>query len=252
MSHMTSADARVAVVTGAASGIGQAFAKQLAWDGFRIVIADPLSAEETEEHLRAAGSESLTVPCDVSSHEAVDGLKAAVDERFGRCDVLVANAGIYPVARFEKVTFEQWRQVMAVNLDSLFLLVRAFLPGMRAAGWGRIVCMATNGFHSGLSMLTPYVASKGGVIGFVRSLAGEIGGDGVTINALAPSLTRTRGTTEGPHGSLGWFERVAEAQAIKRTQTPEDLTGVLSFLASDASAFMTGQTLAVDGGAVRG
>ena len=242
----------MAVVTGAASGIGQAFARRLAEDGLRVAIADVEAAEETLELVTAAGTEGLTVTCDVSSGAQVEALAATVSERFGRCDVLVANAGIYPVARFEEVQFADWRRVMSVNLDSLFHLVRAFLPGMRAMGWGRIVCMATNGFYTGLPMLTPYVASKGGVIGFVRSLAGEIGGYGVTINALAPGLTRTAGTSGGPHDELGWFERVAETQAIKRTQTPSDLTGVLSFLASDGSAFMTGQTVAVDGGAVRG
>lgn len=243
---------KTAVVTGGARGIGQAFARRLAADGMRVAIADVEAAEETLGLVEAAGADGLTVTCDVSRAEDVEALASAVGERFGSCDVLVANAGIYPVAPFEEVDFSQWRRVMAVNLDSLFHLVRAFLPGMRAAGWGRIVCMATNGFHTGLPMLTPYVASKGGVIGFVRSLAGEIGSDGITINALAPSLTRTAGTLAGPHAGLGWFERVAATQAIPRTQTPEDLTGALAFLVSDAAGFITGQTLAVDGGGVRG
>jgi NAD(P)-dependent dehydrogenase (short-subunit alcohol dehydrogenase family) len=243
---------KTAVVTGGATGIGQAFARRLAADGMRVAIADVEAADETLGLVEAAGADGLTVTCDVSRAEDVEALASAVSERFGSCDVLVANAGIYPVAPFEEVDFSQWRRVMAVNLDSLFHLVRAFLPGMRAAGWGRIVCMATNGFHTGLPMLTPYVASKGGVIGFVRSLAGEIGSDGITINALAPSLTRTTGTLVGPHARLGWFERVAATQAIPRTQTPEDLTGALAFLVSDAAGFITGQTLAVDGGGVRG
>jgi NAD(P)-dependent dehydrogenase (short-subunit alcohol dehydrogenase family) len=240
------------VVTGGASGIGQAFARELARCGLRVVIADIEPADETVELIRRAGSDATGVICDVSEAEAVARLGDVVRDRFGHCDVLVANAGVYPIAPFEEVDFALWRRVMSINLDSLFHLVKAFLPGMRTTGWGRIICVATNGFHTGLPLLTPYVASKGGVIGFVRSLAGEVGADGVTINALAPSLTRTPGTTVGPHGKLRWFERVAEGQAIKRTQTPEDLTGALSFLASDASAFMTGQTLVVDGGAVRG
>ena len=252
MSHMATERAKAAVVTGAAGGIGQALARQLAQDGLRVAIADVRPADETLELIRAAGSEGMSVRCDVSSEAAVGALAVAVQERFGRCDVLVANAGIYPVAPFEEVDFALWRRIMSVNLDSLFHLVQAFLPGMRGAGWGRIVCMASNGFHTGLPLLTPYVASKGGVIGLVRSLAGEIGGDGVTINALAPSLTRTPGTSDGPHERLGWFERVADHQAIRRTQVPGDLIGVLSFLVSDAAAFMTGQTLVVDGGAVRG
>jgi NAD(P)-dependent dehydrogenase (short-subunit alcohol dehydrogenase family) len=243
---------RTAVVTGGAAGFGQAFAVRLAETGHDVALADIAPTDDTERLVRAHGADVMGMRCDVSSGDSVAAFGAAVRERFGGCDVLVANAGVYPIAPFEEVTFEQWRNIMAVNLDSLFHLTSTFLPGMRETGWGRIVCMASNGFHSGLPLLTPYVASKGGVIGFVRSLAGEIGGSGVTINALAPSLTRTQGTLTGRHEELGWFDHVAELQAIKRTQVPADLTGALAFLVSDEAAFMTGQTLVVDGGAVRG
>jgi NAD(P)-dependent dehydrogenase (short-subunit alcohol dehydrogenase family) len=246
-----SADGRVAVVTGAAAGIGQAIARRLARDGHRIAIADLAPADETERLVAGAGGESLAMVCDVSSGESVAAFADAVRDRFGGCDVLVANAGIYPLAAFADTSFEDWRRVMSVNLDSLFHLTHAFLPGMRAEGWGRIVALASNGFHTGLEMLVPYVASKGGVIGFVRSLAGEIGADGVTINAIAPTLTRTKGTTDGPHDELGWFGKVSALQAIKRTGTPDDIAGAVSFLASDDAAFITGQTLPVDGGLVR-
>jgi NAD(P)-dependent dehydrogenase (short-subunit alcohol dehydrogenase family) len=242
---------RVVVVTGAAAGIGQALAGRLAEDGMRIAIADLEPAEETVAKVEAAGSEAFAARCDISDGDSVDSFAAAVRERFGGCDVLVCNAGIYPLARFEDWTWEQWRATMSVNVDSLFHLTKAFLPAMREAGWGRIVAAASNGFYSGLPGLTPYVASKGAVVGFVRSLAGEIGGDGVTINAYAPSLTRTRGTTvTGPHEELGLFEKVIEEQAIPRTQVPEDVAGLVSFLASDAAGFITGQTIPVDGGAV--
>lgn len=165
--------------------------------------------------------------------------------------MLIANAGIYPVAAIAETTWDMWRRIMAVNLDSLFLLTQAFLPEMRRRGWGRIIATATNGFYTGLPDLTAYVASKGGVIGFVRSLACEVGQDGVTVNAVAPSLTRTAGTLAGPHRQMGLFEFTQSLQAIKRTQEPEDLAGAISFLASDDAAFITGQTLPVDGGLVR-
>jgi NAD(P)-dependent dehydrogenase (short-subunit alcohol dehydrogenase family) len=242
---------RTAVVTGAAGGIGQAFAVRLAQDGHNVGLADIQPTAETGDMVVAAGGEVLEHDCDVTSGDSVTAFATALEEKFGRCDVLVANAGIYPIAAFEEVSFEDWRRIMAVNLDSLFHLTKAFLPGMRERGWGRIVCMASNGFHTGIPLLTPYIASKGGVIGFVRSLAGEIGANGITINALAPSLTRTPGTTEGRQDELGWFDYVADLQAIHRTQTPADLTGALSFLVSDEASFITGQTIPVDGGAVR-
>jgi NAD(P)-dependent dehydrogenase (short-subunit alcohol dehydrogenase family) len=245
------AEGRVAVVTGAAAGIGQALAGRLASDGMRVAIADLEPAEETVAEVEAAGSEAFAARCDIADGASVGSFAAAVRERFGRVDVLVCNAGIYPIAEFDDWTWEQWRAVMSVNVDSLFHLTKAFLPPMREAGWGRIVIAASNGVYSGLPGLTPYVASKGAVVGFLRSLAGEIGGDGVTINAYAPSLTRTRGTTvTGPHEELGLFEKVVEEQAIPRTQVPEDVAGLVSFLASDAAGFITGQTIPVDGGAV--
>lgn len=241
----------MAVVTGGAASIGQALAVRLAGAGHRVAIADVSSASETERLIAEVGGESAGFICDVSSGKSVAALAEGVRERFGSCDVLVANAGIYPIAPFRETSWETWRRIMDVNLDSLFHLCQAFLPGMQEQGWGRIIATATNGFHTGLPGLTPYVASKGGVIGFVRSLAGEVGGDGVTVNAIAPSLTRTEGTTTGPHEELGLFELTQNLQAIHRTGTPADLAGAVAFLASEEAGFITGQTLPVDGGLVR-
>lgn len=243
--------ARVAVVTGGAASIGQAIAVRLAATGHLVAVADVADAGETEQLIADAGGEGVGFVCDVSSGESVADLAAAVTERLGRCDVLVANAGIYPIAPFRETTWETWRKIMAVNLDSLFHLTQTFLPDMQAQGWGRIIATATNGFHTGLPGLTPYVASKGGVIGFVRSLAGEVGSDGITVNAIAPTLTRTVGTSQGPHDELGMFEFTQNLQAIHRTGTPADLAGAVAFLASDDAGFITGQTLPVDGGLVR-
>jgi len=242
---------RVAVVTGAAASIGQALAIRLAADGHRVVVADIASADATVAEIVGAGGVALGVRCDISSPADVEALGATVERTYGRCDVLVANAGIYPVAPIAETSWEMWRQIMSVNLDSLFLLTQTFLPGMRERGWGRIVATATNGFYTGLPSLSAYVASKGGVIGFVRSIAGEVGQDGVTVNAIAPSLTRTAGTTTGPHEEMGLFEFTRTLQAIKRTQEPRDLAGAVSFLVSDDADFITGQTLPVDGGLVR-
>jgi NAD(P)-dependent dehydrogenase (short-subunit alcohol dehydrogenase family) len=244
-------EGRTAVVTGAAAGIGQAYAQRLAAEGAKVVVADIADPTETLSLIEAAGSEGLGVNCDVSSAEDVAALAAAAAERFGGVDILVHNAGIYPICEFKDMSFEQWRQVMSVNLDSMFHACHEFLPGMRERGWGRILCIASTTFHDGTPGMSHYVASKGGLIGFLRSLAAEIGEDGVTINALAPSLVRSKGTIEGPHEELGLFDFVAQGQAIKRTQEPSDLVGAASFLTSDDAAFITGQTLVVDGGWVR-
>jgi NAD(P)-dependent dehydrogenase (short-subunit alcohol dehydrogenase family) len=244
-------DGRVAVVTGAAAGIGQAFAVRLAQDGAKVVIGDIAPADETIGLVEEAGGEALAVDCDVASGESVAGLAAAAFDHFGRVDILVHNAGIYPVAMFTDMTFEDWRKVLSVNLDSMFHVCHEFLPGMRERGWGRVLCMASTTFHAGTPGMSHYVASKGGLIGLLRSLAAETGEDGVTINALAPSLVRSKGTMEGPHEEMGLFDMLAQAQAIKRTQVPADLVGALSFLASDDAAFITGQTLVVDGGWMR-
>jgi 3-oxoacyl-[acyl-carrier protein] reductase len=238
---------RVAVVTGGAAGIGQAFVERLARDGARVAIADVGDPAESLRLAEAAGGEAVAVPCDVSSEQDVAALGAAVAERFGPVEILVHNAGIYPLTDFAAMTFADWRRIMSVNLDSAFLLCHEFLPGMRERGWGRVVCMASTAFHAGMGGMVHYVASKGGVIGFTRSLAAEAGPDGVTVNAIAPSLVRTQTTTDDPRA----FDAVAASQAIKRTQLPDDVAGALSFLVSDDAAFVTGQTLVVDGGRVR-
>jgi NAD(P)-dependent dehydrogenase (short-subunit alcohol dehydrogenase family) len=245
------AEGRVAVVTGGASSIGAACAQRLARDGHRIAIADIAAADETETLIRAAGGECFTGRCDISSAESVATFAGEVLERYGRCDVLLACAGIYPVANLADTTWELWRRVMSTNVDSLYHLATAFVPGMVERGWGRVIAFSSTVFHTGTPQFAAYTTSKGAVIGFVRALATEVGDAGVTVNSIAPSLTRTAGTLAGPQAELGWFDGVRAAQAIKRTQEPEDLVGAVSFLASDDAAFITGQTLPVDGGLTR-
>jgi NAD(P)-dependent dehydrogenase (short-subunit alcohol dehydrogenase family) len=241
---------RLALVTGAAVGIGQAYAKRLAAGGAKVIIADVGSTDDTCQQIIDEGGEAISATCDVSSPESVAQL-AEQAEAAGGVDILVHNAGIYPMSTFGDITFAEWRRVMAVNLDSAFLLAQAFVPGMRERGWGRVICIASGMFHSGSPGALHYVASKGGIIGFVRALAAEVGADGVTVNAVAPGLIRSHGTTVGPHDELGIFDAVVAVQSIKRVGLPEDLTGAVSFLASDESSFMTGQTMLVDGGAAR-
>ena len=242
---------RVAAVTGGATGIGQAFAQRLAAEGAAVAVIDLEDAAETMAMLSNAEAEGAAFSGDVTSEDDVGRLSAEIAERFGRCDILVNNVGIYPNEPFEDVTFAKWRRVMAINLDSMFLTAKAFVPGMVDRGWGRIVNMASNTFGTPVTGYSHYIASKGGVIGFTRALASDLADRGITVNAIAPSLVRTHGTQVTNPRSDERFEAVSSMQAIKRTQMPEDLAGTLSFLASDDAAFVTGQTLYVDGGWVR-
>lgn len=241
---------RVAVVTGAAAGLGQAFAERLARDGADLVLADLDAAEETIAKVKAHGRRAAAVRCDVSDPKGVDALSETCRSAFGRCDILVNNAGIYFMASIEALSFADWRRLFAINVDSMFLVSKAFIPGMKAAGWGRIINMASNSVGLIAANMPHYVASKGAVIGLTRALATDLGPFGITVNAIAAGPTRTKGTMSSlpPDEFERVFGALREQQVIKRTAEPSDIVGTLSFLASDDSSFMTGQTLVVDGG----
>ena len=247
---------KIAIITGAAGGIGQAFAKRLAEDGVHIAIADLGDGAATVKMVEAAGRKAVAIKCDVSEPQSVTTMANEVKKHFGHADIVVNCAGIFPQRAFTDMTYDDWRKVMSINLDSAFLVASAFAPGMIERKWGRIVNMASSTFGLNVSGYAHYIASKGGIIGLTRALASELGPHGVTVNCIAPTLTRTPGAlTRGPRADdadmEASFARAASRQAIPRTQTPADLVGTVSFLTSDDAAFCTGQTMYVNGGLVR-
>src|SRR4051812_19480817 len=247
---------KIAVITGAANGIGAAFAKRLAEDGVHVAVIDLADGAATVKLVEAAGRKTIAIKCDVSKPDAVATMAAEVKSKLGDPDIVVNCAGIFPQKNFPELTFEDWRKVLSTNLDSTFLVTSAFAPGMIRKKWGRVVNMASSTLGSVVTGFAHYVASKGGIVGFTRAVATDLAPYGITVNAIAPGLTRSPGTlARAPRPGFATmdeeFESVAQMQAIKRVEVPDDLVGAVSFLTSDDAAFITGQTLNVDGGRVR-
>jgi len=237
---------RVAIVTGAGQGIGRAIAEKLSQEGASVVVAD-INADTATKTAAEIGGTAHTV--DVSSEEQVAGLVAATIDSHGKVDVLVNNAAIVPFTPWDEVDFAEWRRIMAVNLDGVYLTCRAVYPPMKEAGYGRIVNIASNAMLAGTPNLAHYIAAKGGVFGFTRALATELGRYGITVNAVAPGLTASEGVLASPHA--GAFDFVQSLQAIPRRAIPADIAPAVAFLASEEASWVTGSMIAVDGGHTR-
>ena len=237
-----------AVITGAANGIGQAYAQRLAADGFDIAVADVVDPAATRQLVGAQGRQFFSAIVDVTSPESTQKFATEVAANMPPVAALVNNAGIYPWKSFEDTDYETWKKVISVNLDGAFLMSKAFVPVMKNNHFGRIVNVASTTFWLNAPEMTAYIASKGGVIGFTRALASEVGAFGINVNAIAPGLTNTK-TMHGINADI--FEYLPKQQAIPRMIEPQDIVGVVSFLCSTDSGFVTGQTIAADGGQVR-
>lgn len=241
---------RIAVITGGASGIGQAFAKRLAEDGAAIAVADVKQADETRTMVENAGGKFFAAICDVTDPQQIARFALDVQSNLGSADILVNNVGIFPLQSFDEITEADWRRINSINTDSMFYFAKAFVPGMRAKKWGRVVNLTSTVNWLMIPRYVHYITTKAAAIGFTRGLANELGADGITVNAIAPSLVRNATTEASELAQM--FDAIPSMQAIPRLQTPPDLVGALSFLVSDDAAFVTGQTIAVDGGLTKG
>ena len=239
---------RVAVVSGAAQGIGKAVAERLASEGATVACVD-IQGEGAEATAKALGGKAFAVACDIGDPQAVAKLFRSVGEWAGKLDVLVNAAAIVPFVAWDQLDFEEWRRIMRVNLDGLFLMCRAGSDMMRKTGYGRIVNICSNSIFAGTPNMAHYVASKGGVLTFSRALATELGAHRITVNSICPGLTDTEGVQKTPHKEAFGF--VEMLQAIKGHGKPSDIVPAIAFLASEEAHWITGQALNVDAGMVR-
>jgi 3-oxoacyl-[acyl-carrier protein] reductase len=242
-------DGRVAVVTGAGGGLGQAICPGLAAAGAAVACVDRdlAKAEAAAEIVTAAGGRALPLEADVSDDESIAEMARLVTAELGGIDVLVNNAAIYPLREWTEITREEWDAVLGTNLRGYFLCARAVFDSMRQRGRGRIVNLSSITFLLGFPNLLDYVSSKGGVVGFTRALAREVGPAGVTVNAIAPGAFPTDAEKIHPNPEQ-YNEFVLDQQSLKRRGTPEDVGNLVVFLAGDAASFITGQTIVIDGG----
>jgi NAD(P)-dependent dehydrogenase (short-subunit alcohol dehydrogenase family) len=243
---------RVAIVTGAAMGLGAAYARGLAAEGAQVCVTDISDATPIAEQIRGAGGEAIVTKADVVSAAEVAATVAATLKAFGRIDILINNAAIsstIEVRPFYEIPSDEWDKVMTVNARGTFEFSKAVVPTMRKQKYGKIINISSTTFFKGVTGVMHYTASKGAVIAMTRVMARELGPDNICVNCIAPGLTGTESVTANAAHAAGLAGAPAQ-RALKRAQTPEDLVGAIVFLSSAESDFITGQTLPVDGGVV--
>jgi NAD(P)-dependent dehydrogenase (short-subunit alcohol dehydrogenase family) len=241
---------KTAIVTGAAQGIGAAYAKGLAAEGAKVSLCDIIPTDEVEAEIRAAGGEVIAQQCDITDPQAVAQLVKTTDETFGGVHILVNNAALFaklPLKPFTEISSEEWDLVMKINTRGPFECVKAVTPVMQRQNYGKIINITSSGVMKGIPMLLHYIASKAAVIGMTRSLARELGQWNICVNVLAPGLTMSELVKANEAYAASRTLNV-NSRALKREQDPEDLVGTVVYLSSPESDFMSGQTLLVDGG----
>jgi len=243
---------KVAIVTGSGGGLGKAYAERFAKEGAKVTVCDITDCSETVKAIKAIGGEVLALRTDVTKAEDCVEMAKKTVERFGRIDILVTNAAIFggiKLKPFYEVTEEEWDKLMAVNLKGMWLSCKAVFPYMKQQGKGKIITISSGVHFKGVPYFIHYTTSKGGVIGFTRAMARELGQYNININSIAPGLTWSKAAEEMFKDKPEIVERELAGYCFKRVQQPEDLLGTLVFLASEDSDNITGQTIGVDGGA---
>jgi 2-hydroxycyclohexanecarboxyl-CoA dehydrogenase len=245
--------ARVAVVTGGASGLGQTISRYLARDGRRVAVLDVNAdaAEKVSSDLAGGGASAIAVQADVSDPVAVDAAFETVRDKLGPIEVLVTSAAVAGFTRFDQIGFDEWNRYLAVNLTGTFLCLQAALPDMVAAEWGRVVTISSAAGQTGSIQQGHYSASKGGVIALTKTVALEYAAKGITVNTVPPFTVDTPMLREAQRAKkLPPSEILAKAIPAGRLGTGEDIAAICAFLCSDSASYITGQVIGVNGGAV--
>lgn len=243
-------DGRVAIVTGSGRGIGAEYAKTLAAEGAKVTVTDIVDTENTVNIIKQAGGEAMGIRCDVTRPDDVKALVSETVDAFGKLDIMVTNAALFADLKqrsFLEIDEDEWDRVMQVNTRGVFTCVKAAVTEMKKNGYGKIINIASGTVFKGTPMLLHYVSSKGAMVAFTRALSREVGGDGITVNCIAPGLTMSEKVVDDPQWTAVKDNNTA-SRAIKREEVPEDLLGTVVFFSSAESDFITGQTLVVDGG----
>ena len=247
---MARLDGKVALVTGAAQGLGAVYAKALAAEGARVVVSDVLDCQPVVDAIGAAGGEAIAQICDVTDNATLAEMVAATEAAFGPAEILVNNATLFVALRrrrFEEIDEDEWDAVMRVNVRGTFQATKAVVPSMRRCGRGKIINISSGTVLAGAPQFLHYVSSKGAVMAVTRSLSRELGADNICVNTIAPGLTESEGLEDHPDYDEARAGSVA-LRVFQRDMVPDDLIGTVLFLAHPDSDFLTGQMINVDGG----